>query len=173
MSPHDNHFIAALLAPGPHRDLAEDDQIFEPLIGSWDLTVSWFDHHGQLMRREPGEWHFSWVLEGRAIQDIWIVPPRAARSTSANLYEYGTSLRFYDPQISAWRSTWNGPMHGVVRTFVARKISAEIVLETTSDTEPKMRWLFSDITEKSFSWRNEILDNGRWRLQQSFACRRL
>ena len=33
-------------------------------------------------RRRNGEWHFGWVLEGRAIQDVWIVPPRGNGATA-------------------------------------------------------------------------------------------
>ena len=26
----------------------------------------------------PGEWYFGWVLDGRAVQDVWICPPRGS-----------------------------------------------------------------------------------------------
>jgi hypothetical protein len=31
------------------------------------------------------------------VQDVWIVPPRANRLGRNDLYEYGTSLRVFDP----------------------------------------------------------------------------
>jgi hypothetical protein len=112
------------------------------------------------------------VLEGRAIQDIWIVPPRDARNQRSDLYDYGTSLRFFDPEIQAWRSTWIGPMHGLVRTFIAKRVDDQVVLETTEGREPTMRWSFSDMTSRSFIWRNEVWENDSWRLQQSFQAQR-
>jgi len=127
---------------------------------------------GKLNREERGEWHFSWILEGRGIQDVWIVPPRVERSGGADLYEYGTSLRFYDPALKAWQSTWIGPMHQVVRTFIARKIGEQIILETTEGETPRMRWSFSDIQTNSFSWRNELWTGSAWRTQQTFVARR-
>jgi hypothetical protein len=42
-------------------------------------------------RQRPGEIHFGWVLEGRAVQDIWIRPKRPVPSTM-----YGTTLRVFD-----------------------------------------------------------------------------
>ncbi|MGE0005264.1 MAG: hypothetical protein AB7S92_06700 [Parvibaculaceae bacterium] len=165
-------FAASLLSAGPHRDIPEEQRIFAPFIGDWDLIVSWFDEAGRLTRREPGEWHFSWTLEGRAVQDVWIVPPRGDRAGRSDLYEYGTSLRFFDGALDAWQSTWIGPMHRVARTFIARRAGAEVVLETTEGEMPRMRWSFADVGTDSFTWRNEIWTGIEWRIQQTFAARR-
>ena len=166
-------FAEALLSDGPHPSIPPDQRIFAPFIGSWELLVRWFDEEGRIAREEQGEWHFAWILEGRGIQDIWIVPRRAERADRSDLYEYGTSLRFFDEKISAWQSTWIGPMHGVVRTFVARKIGDQVMLETTEGEVPRMRWSFSDIQASSFSWRNELWTGSGWRLQQTFAAHRI
>ena len=92
-----SEFANALISAGPHPQLSPANQIFAPFVGSWQLQVSWFDVDGRLSRQERGEWHFCWVLEGRAIQDIWIVPPRDARNQRSDLYEYGTSLEVLRP----------------------------------------------------------------------------
>ena len=60
-----------------------------------------------------GEWHFGWALEGRAIQDVWIVPPRGELrhgDAAANVNSYGTTLRVYDPRIDAWQIQWTDPV---------------------------------------------------------------
>jgi hypothetical protein len=165
-----DRFATALQSDGPA--MPEPAQLFAPFIGSWGLVVRWFDEHGAVSRTEAGEWHFAWVLEGRAVQDVWIVPPRAVRTADAALYEYGTSIRFYDPALDAWQSTWIGPMHRMVRTFVARRRGAAVVLETTPDMSPAMRWSFTDITAAAFTWTNEVEEAGRWRVQQTFEARR-
>ncbi len=100
------------------------------------------------------------------------MPPRDARAEGSDRYEYGTSLRFFDPDVEAWQSTWIGPMHGVVIRFTARQIDARIVLETVPGQEPRMRWSFSRISSDSFHWSNEIWENETWRLQQEFECER-
>src|SRR5690606_1309060 len=123
-------FAGALVSADPHPDLAPEDRLFDPFIGSWDLEVTWYEG-GRVTRTEPGEWHFAWVLEGRAVQDVWIVPRRDRRGAGADLYEYGTSLRFPDPDLGGWRSTWLGPMHRVARVFTARREGDDVVLDTT------------------------------------------
>lgn len=164
-------FAQALISVGVSQTIPVRSRIFEPFIGSWDLLVRWFDANGQLTREEKGEWHFARVLEGRGVQDVWIVPPRGSRGDEGD-YEYGTSIRFYDPSADAWQSTWIGPMHQVVRTFTARQVGARVVLETKPGEAPQMRWSFSDIAARSFSWTNELRENGTWRTQQTFEARR-
>lgn len=165
-------FTASLISAGPHHAIPSEQQIFAPFIGSWDLLVRWFDEAGKLTREDRGEWHFAWILEGRGIQDVWIVPPRKERADRSFLYEYGTSLRFFDAKLGAWQSTWIGPMHGIVRTFIARRIGEQVILETTEGQAPRMRWSFSDVQANSFSWRNELWTEGGWRVQQTFAASR-
>jgi hypothetical protein len=165
-------FSDALISTGAHPDIPVEHRIFAPFIGNWNLIVKWFDETGKLAREERGEWHFSWILEGRGIQDVWIVPPRDERARHGDLYEFGTSLRFYDSRLKAWQSTWIGPMHRVVRTFIAHKIGDEVVLETTEGDVPRMRWSFADVRADSFIWRNELWTGDGWRVQQTFDARR-
>jgi hypothetical protein len=40
-------FAASLMSAGPHRDIPEEQRIFAPFIGDWDLIVKWFDEGGQ------------------------------------------------------------------------------------------------------------------------------
>jgi len=164
-------FTDALISAAPHEIIPPEQRIFEPFIGSWDLVVSWYRPDGAAERRLDGEWHFARVLEGRGIQDVWIVPPRAQRPATGGDYEYGTSLRFYDPTIEAWRSTWIGPQHRVVHSFVARRVGDQVQLETMLDGQ-RMRWRFLDITPGSFTWCNEREVEGRWLLTQDFKARR-
>jgi len=161
----------ALVSHSFHPDIPKDQRIFEPLIGSWSLVVRWFDEAGNLTRKEAGEWHFAPVLEGRGVQDVWIVPPRGKRGSDD--YEYGTSIRFYDATIGGWRSTWIGPIRGAVVTFIARKTGDRIVLETTPDMPIARRWVFCDITESDFRWINEEQGDRGWRVVQTFEARRV
>jgi hypothetical protein len=165
-------FVASLVSAEPHVDIPEDQRIFTPFIGDWDLIVKWYDEAGKLSRKERGEWHFSWILEGRGIQDIWIVPSRRERTGRSDLYEYGTSMRFFDSKLNAWQSTWIGPMHRVVRSFIARQIGDKVVLETTEGEVPRMRWSFADMRADSFTWRNELWTGSAWRTQQTFDASR-
>ncbi|WP_196260862.1 hypothetical protein [Pelagibacterium limicola] len=169
MDPH--AFLDALISPSAHIEVPDNQRIFEPFLGSWALVVRWYGRDGNLVRQEDGEWHFSRVLEGRAIQDVWIVPPRGKRDAGA--YEYGTSLRFYDASVDGWRSTWIGPMHGAVLTFIARQKGEAVVLETTKEIQPARRWSFRDISAAGFNWIHEEAAGDVWRIVQTFAARRL
>ena len=68
-------FLDALGAEGPADDRGGKMDLYGRSIGSWDLDVRQFSEAAP-MRRRKGEWHFGWMLEGRAIQDVWIVRPR-------------------------------------------------------------------------------------------------
>jgi hypothetical protein len=166
-------FDEVLHASGPAAEYEGEMRTFARLIGSWDLDVTWFED-GEVRRRASGEWHFGFVLEGRAIQDVWIVPSRRDRARGAQPYEYGTSIRFYDPSITAWRSTWMGPRRGVVLQLLAREIGEEIVLEGRDAEGNALRWIFGGICADSFSWRNEIAcPGGPFAVTQTFRAKRV
>jgi hypothetical protein len=166
-------FAEALICKAPAASMANAMMLFGQFVGSWDVEVNWYQA-GHVVRRAHGEWHFSWILEGRGIQDVWIVPVRGEQSKGDTAYEYGTTIRFYDPTIKAWRSTWHGPMHGLVIPFVARQIGDEIVLEGRHVGGQQMRWIFSEIRQDRFLWRSVILpdDGADWTVIQDFAVRR-
>src|SRR5262245_852721 len=155
-------------APGTNR-LAP----FGQFIGVWDVDVVWFEN-GNPSHREKGEWHFASILGGRAIQDVWIVPSRNTPEHEISLYEYGTSLRFPDPTGGFWRSTWHGPAHGVVITFIAKQVRDDIVLEGKHPDGRSLRWVFSQITTDCFLWQNfsRANDTGTWQLTQEFVATR-
>ena len=173
MTPDAKAFASALIHRGPHRDIPADQRLFEPFIGGWALDIRWFDEGGGLTRRERGEWRFAHILEGRGVQDVWLWPPVSERAARPGEGEYGTSVRFYDPDITAWRSIWAGPAQRLLRVFVARAHGQEIRLESTSGDGPALRWTFFDVAPQTFRWRNEIEEGGRWRVQQTFAAQRV
>ncbi len=114
--------------------------------------------------RSWGQLSFGWILGGRAIQDVWRVPIDAGDAPSMRGF-YGTTVRFYDPAIAAWRSTWLDLLNGRVLRFIGRPVPDGIEL-TGLDDDPKERWSFRDITRDSFRWTGEMSrDGGRTREQ--------
>jgi len=150
--------------------------LFAPLRGVWDVLVT--DHLPDGKRRTAsGEWRFDWVLAGRAMQDVWISPPRGVRQQALTMRafdRYGTTLRFFDPSISAWRIVWIDPAQNYVATLIGRARGHDIVQEGTGDDGVAVRWTFSNITYEAFTWRGETSpDNGRtWRTVQEMTARR-
>lgn len=167
-----NSMIDALQARGPHPELAEHLMLFGQFVGAWDVDVTNIAPDGT-KQEFKGEWHFGWVLEGRAIMDVWITPRRSLRG-QVDPYEYGATLRFFDPALQAWRSTWIGPVRRLVRAFIARQVEDEIILEGSFTQGCRTRWIFSQITATSFYWRNrESSDDGAtWITVQEMAAQR-
>ncbi len=149
----------ALLSDGPRPELANRLELFGQFVGSWDLDVTAFPANGEPVR-ETGEWYFGWALDGRAIIDVWVCPRRDLRLRRPDAGDHGVTLRFFDPDIDAWRSTWIGPVRRVVQPFVARQIGDEIVLAGSFAADVETRWVFSEITEHSFHWRHETSSDG-------------
>ena len=69
--------IIGATGPNPkHRDAL---MLFGQFVGAWDVDWGAFDADGAQSATERGEWVFGWVLEGRAVQDVWILPRRSLR----------------------------------------------------------------------------------------------
>lgn len=155
-----NEFTAALCGNARNERIPEEYDFFGGLIGEWDIV--WNDRlEDTEPRRVKGEWIFSRVLDGTAVQDLFIVPSRAERLCDRQPdAEYGTTLRIFNPKTMAW-DIFYGCMGEAIR-LTARKVGEEIVL--TENTTEKMRYVFSDMTARSFLWRKERMNgNDGWK----------
>jgi hypothetical protein len=169
----DNEFIEALHVSGPAAEHAGRLMLFGQFVGSWDLEWTGTGADGE-PATAAGELHFGWVLGGRAVQDTWIVPgrgqPGAGQPPAAF---HGSTIRFYDPAIDAWRSTWIDPVNGRVRRFTGRPDNGGILL-VSDEEEPRLRWRFTDIAPGSFTWQGRAShDGGRtWVLEEQMRATR-
>jgi hypothetical protein len=157
-----------LFASGPFVDYGEKGMLYAPLIGSWDIEATWHDRDGK-QKEAKGEWHFSWILGGRGIQDVLFV-------AGARPDQYGTTLRCYDPAMDAWQVTWMQPYGGEFVHLIGRKIGDRIVNESIgSANHRRARWSFTSITPDSFLWLGEVsADDGvTWFLEQEMRGRRI
>src|SRR5215813_1444723 len=180
INPHEqpnSSLLQALGAPGRPNEITDRNDIYGWLVGDWEATV--YDYAADGTASESsGEWHFGWVLEGRAIQDVWIAPPRSQRNgktLSKRNNRYGTSLRVYDQENGVWRVTWFNPVTGARNDLVGRRRGNEIIQEGLGPDGRKIRWLFTEIMPTSFIWRGESLepDGKTWRLEAEFRARRV
>jgi len=166
--------LAALHATGPADEHAGKLMLFGRFVGSWHLAWSGTDTTGQSATMS-GELHFGWVLGGRAVQDVWIVPGRGQPGEGQPpLAFYGSTIRFYDPVIDAWRSTWIEPVNRRVRRFIGRVSGDDIVL-LSDEEDPQLRWRFTDITAGSFTWRAETSYDGgaTWQFDEQMLATRI
>ena len=168
--------LAVLSVQGRSPEIPESADVYGWLVGSWELDVF---HYGidVSSRGIKAEAHFSWVLEGRAVQDVWIMPRRTDRSgppdKTCNMY--GTTLRIWDASLQVWRVTWINPVSGTRDQLIGRWCGKDVVqIGTHADGTP-IRWIFSEITADSFYWTGEALqaDGKTWKLEGEFRARRI
>jgi hypothetical protein len=102
------------------------------------------------------------VLDGRALQDVWIQFPKPGEDRFI-----GTTLRFYDPDRKKWRVVWVSAIAKAVTVLEGGEEEGRIVLYTDGP-KGRVRWTFSDITDRDFVWRGELsADGGKtWRLRE-------
>jgi hypothetical protein len=157
-------FTDALASDGPATDRADKMKLYGWLIGRWimDATVH-LDDGGR--HQGSGEIYFGWALQGRAIQDVWILPG----------VFYGTTLRVYDPTLDAWHILWSDPVRRFYTRQIGRAQGDDIVQLGTNDAGEAVRWSFTAITPDSFRWTGERSgDDGKsWQLQAEFFARRM
>ncbi len=65
-------------ATGPHPSLGDQAEVVGRLVGTWDVEYAHFAKDGKVTRR-TGEFIVGWVMDGRAIQILWIVDPSGTR----------------------------------------------------------------------------------------------
>jgi hypothetical protein len=169
-------FASALVAGGRSPEIPVSADVYGWLIGSWELDVFDYDAAGNV-RRSRGEVHFGWVLEGRAVQDVWIMPPRAERAAKLDRRHnrYGTTLRVWESSIQAWRVTWINPVTGYRDELIGRWSGPDIVQVGTHADGTPIRWMFTEITADSFRWTGEALgpDGKTWKLEDEFHAKRM
>ncbi|PYT07009.1 MAG: hypothetical protein DMF60_08010 [Acidobacteria bacterium] len=160
---------AALSASGPHPSLGDEARVFDRLVGTWDCDYTFYAEDGSATHAS-GELRFGWIIDGRALQDIWIRYPRKG----ADERSIGTSVRFFDNKLKMWRVVFVGPEHGVLITVQGGVEGNRIVLRGVDDHGSSLRWSFNDIQPNSFIWRGEASrDVGKtWRLEEEHHMRR-
>ena len=156
-----NEFLQALYSDSRSEKIPEDRDIFGALIGEWKIV--WMDHlASEQMRKVQGEWIFSWVLDGSAVQDVFIVPSRdERRKTPQPDAEYGTTIRIYNPTTGCWDIFYG--CAGETYRLTGYKHGDELIL--IENTGHAMRYVFFEIAADSFKWRKEIIaDDVNWKV---------
>jgi hypothetical protein len=167
--------LEGLLASGPHPDEASKLQLFGQFVGDWDADWTGYQETGEVSQTGKGEIHFAWVLDGRAIQDVWIFPTREDLRRGLPIDEWGSTFRLYDPSLDAWNIFFHSPVNHRVRSMIARPVGDEIWIEGPNPKGQPLRWIFSQITSHSFLWSNFVSEDGgqTWRLQEEVEAHRV
>ena len=75
-------FFHALAADHRSPEIPEALDVYGWLCGSWDLAVRRYRAIDVTAQGLTGEMHAARVLEGRAVQDAWIMPRRGDRTAA-------------------------------------------------------------------------------------------
>lgn len=184
LGPGDLSFAQVLHADGPDPERADKLALYGWFVGNWDLDVVTFLEDGTTHKGQ-GEIHVGWVLEGRAIQDVWMIPRLKDRKPGIDQLPgagnwYGTTLRIYDPVLDGWRILWNDPATNVFTQQIGRARGEDIVQEGPDPRGGSMRWTFTEIDRRtkpgvaSFHWIAEhALDDENWRKEVDILARRV
>jgi len=168
------NFTDALKAENRSPEIPESEDAYGWLVGSWQLDCRRYAGEPVHIR---GEAHFGWALEGRAIQDVWIMPSRAERTSLSDKKKnmFGTTLRVWDSSIQAWRIYWRNPVHNHWEDQIGRWSGKEVVQIGTRANGTPTRWSFTEITRDSFHWLGEALsaDGRTWELEGEFFGKRI
>lgn len=176
MTQRDTPMLEALHADQPNGALASKLRLYGQFVGSWHVDIDFHALHGPT-RRAEGEWYFSWVLDGKAIQDVWIFPARRLREGEGRAepwHMYGSTFRWYNPAIDAWHITWFDPTRPVELRQIGRAVGADIVQTGEDHNGVQRRWRFVEITRESFRWLGEVSwDKGStWTLEMEMRARK-
>ena len=163
-------FIKALVSKNKSNIVPAEHNLFGHFVGEWDFE--WIDCYGTAEERHiKGEWIFQWILEGTAIQDVFICPSRKERLTN---YQpdaaYGTTVRMYNPDTLAWDILYT-ELGGATQLEGNREGNRIVQTEIN---EKNIQWVFSEITTTSFRWQRMVKrPDGTWETEaELFAVRR-
>jgi len=115
--------VAELKALDPHPSLGDQAKVFGRFIGTWDGEYTEFSNDGKVTR-SSGEWVFGWVMDGRAIQDLFIIRPSAAHPEGF----VGTTLRFFDSKSQTWSVTFIDPENNSVATLTGAAVGGDRIV---------------------------------------------
>lgn len=162
---------SALQAMGPHPSLGDKARTFDRLVGTWDVDYLDFSKDGKAIHRS-GELIIGWIMDGRAVQDLWIVYPSGARKDR----EVYTDLRYFDPKSGTWPATFLDPENASIARFTGGAVGEDRIVLDSQDlvaTETR-RWSFNDIRSDSFVFRDEASSDGgkTWSLKSEYHMKR-
>ena len=162
--------ITALPALGPHPSVGDHARLFDRFVGTWDFDCVFYATDGSATRF-PGEWIFGWVLDGRALQDVWTDYAKGREPRDRGM---GTSMRFYDAKAGLWRVVWVAPVSRNLLILKGGAQGGRILLEGQDSDGSWLRWSFNDIQADSFVWRGESSRDGgkTWRLEEEHRMKR-
>ena len=171
-----NDFSNALVCETCKDELRDKLNLFGQFVGEWQFDGI-ADKGVTTERHVEGKWIFSWILDGTAVQDVFICPSPLQNENdnqpSPNA-QYSTSIRFYNQATDAWDMFYG--ISGAMRIFEGRQVGEQIVAENKGAPADmtQARCVFSDITPSSFRWESLVSHDGgvTWDVKFELSAKR-
>lgn len=160
------------VAETAHASLGGASVVFDRFVGSWDMDCTFTDADG-VRSITSGEWHFGWILGGRAWKTSCTFTRRATPDDRRDL-RGGTTIRVFDSKSNEWLVSWFAALRGEVIQLRGGAEGERIVLRGFDVDGSSLRWSFKDIEGDSFCWLGETSadDGSTWRMEQEMQLRR-
>ncbi len=164
------------LVSGANESAPEGLRQYGQFVGEWRCAPGFRDaeDNWQTPAARP-TWVWHWVLNGAAIQDVWIPDPDHAPPGAA----MGTNLRVYDAENDRWDMVWTTETLGGFQHFSATEEAGDIVMHGDIPAGPRpahrARITFHDIQADRFEWKYEASapsDGETWQLFSTLSCER-
>ena len=162
--------IATLQAVKPSPSLGDQAIVLARLVGTWDVEYTDYMKDGTTLRR-TGEFTVGWIMDGRAIQDVWIVNPWGTHKDR----EVYTEVHYFEAKSQTWQAIFVDPQAGSIAKLTSIELSKDRYVLVTHDLGNKdTRWSFNDIRPDSFQWRDEESSDGgkTWKLYSDYHMTR-
>jgi hypothetical protein len=119
-----------------------------------------------------GQLLVGWVMDGRAIEDLWIVNP----SDSSKDREVYADVRYFDPKSGTWPAVFIDPQIASIATFTGGAAGDDRIVLESQDLVPGQirRWSFNDIRPDSLVFRDDASSDGgkTWALKSEYHMKR-
>jgi hypothetical protein len=166
---HSNDMVAVLAARAPHPSLGPQADLFGRFVGTWDAEYSFIAEDGSI-RRKRGEVLFGWVLDGHAVEDIFL----SYADSAGDERKMVAGIRWVNPKSGRWTLAFVAPTFDAMVRMEGGAEGDRIVLRGKDSNGVLLRWSFNDIQPDSFVWRGESSHDGgnTWRLEEEHHMKR-
>ena len=153
-------FAKALVSEGVAPEHPNRMTRFGQLVGTWRVTGHRIDEGTGERTPRDFTWIVSWVMEGRAVEDLELADIDGQTSTVA------VALRVYDPAAGLVRVSYFSPASNQYANLVAQGWRDGIRQDGTQNDERPIRWNFSEITGDSYAFDGWVSDDDgvTWKL---------
>ncbi|MDR0547846.1 MAG: zinc ribbon domain-containing protein [Deltaproteobacteria bacterium] len=171
-------FAGSLMSEGPSKSLRPENNLFIGFSGEWE--VAYIQGQDGLESEEKitaGEWTFTWINNGEAIQDVLTVPNRWLKPPPGQTPISMTTIRHFNQT----KKTWEGfhIQSGQMFYFGSTEGNQNQIFESYQiENGPIMAWVFENIQSDSFQVAiSQSSDNGSsyqpvgriWAKKRSYA----